>query len=169
MGDVYLGEHEIFPRRAAEKCVRSDRIGDARAVERMIREATAASAVDHPSIITVYEVGWLPEGGVYLALEYVEGETLHQRLDRGRMPLSEVATLGRQVCEGLAELHARDVLHRDLKPSNLMIGRKGAVKILDFGLARDPGLGGVDPRRDRGRHPRLHESGAGAGRGTRRS
>jgi len=135
MGEVYAGRHLLFPRTAAIKCLPADRAGNPELVDRMIREATAASAVDHPSIITVYEAGKLPDGGIYLALEYVEGKTLAEILERGALPADRVINLARQVSEGLAELHSRGVYHRDLKPANLMITPKHAVKILDFGVA----------------------------------
>ncbi|NNF08580.1 MAG: protein kinase [Candidatus Eisenbacteria bacterium] len=136
MGEVYLGEHLLFPRKAAIKCVRPDRANKTSTIDRMIREATAASAVDHPAIITVYEAGRLPQGGIYLALEYVEGKTLSQRLkEDGTMSPADVISFGRQISEGLSELHSRDVLHRDLKPANLMVTPRNQIKILDFGIA----------------------------------
>src|SRR6201999_211625 len=94
------------------------------------REARAISALNHPHICTLYDVG--PN---YLVMELVEGESLAQRLDRGALPINEVLRFGAQIAEALAVAHARGIIHRDLKPGNIMLTAAG-IKVLDFGLAK---------------------------------
>jgi TolB-like protein/predicted Ser/Thr protein kinase len=101
----------------------------------LLREARAASALNHPSIITIFEVGE-SEDSTYLAMEYVQGETLRTRMSRGALAAGETAEITRQVADGLAAAHREGILHRDLKPENIMIRADGIVKIVDFGLAK---------------------------------
>src|SRR5512143_1512942 len=109
------------------------------------QEARAASAVNHPAIVGVHDVG--REGDVpYVVLELVEGETLQRRIARGRIPQRRALAIAVQIAHGLAAAHARGVLHNDLKPANIILTRDGRVKILDFGLAGLRGGGGTaDP------------------------
>ena len=127
MGDVYLAEDQKLGRRVALKLPRDTGNG-------LLREAKLAARLDHPNICQVYETGEY-EGRPYIAMQYVEGETLANRLSRGRLTDSEVRTIARQAAEGLAEAHRLGVLHRDIKPANIMIGARGEVKVMDFGLA----------------------------------
>ncbi len=101
----------------------------------LLREARAVSALNHPNIVTVYEVGDLPSGH-YLAMEFVSGETLRARLRRSALPLAEALDLARQMAGGLAAAHKSGIIHRDLKPENIMLRDDGLVKLLDFGLAK---------------------------------
>jgi cephalosporin-C deacetylase-like acetyl esterase len=102
---------------------------------RFIREAKAASALDHPNVATVYEIGeWRDK--LFIAMAFYDGETLKDRLERGTMPSDDVVALVGQVAAGLAAAHARGVVHRDLKPANIAVTADGAAKILDFGLAK---------------------------------
>ena len=134
MGVVYLAEDVTLNRRAALKFIRGDAVRGAEADARLVREARAASALDHPNVATIYEVGeW--QGRHFIAMAWYDGETLADRIVRGRLPLEEAAGLLTQVAAGLARAHAAGIVHRDLKPGNILITRDGVAKILDFGLA----------------------------------
>jgi serine/threonine protein kinase len=105
---------------------------------RFLDEARAASALDHPNICTLYEVGETAEGQLFLAMACYEGETLKERLARGPLPVGEALSIAIQAARGLAKAHGQGVVHRDIKPANLMLTSDGLVKILDFGIARRP-------------------------------
>jgi serine/threonine protein kinase len=134
MGTVYLAEDMNLKRHVALKFLPPEKT-DAEAVARLIREARAASALDHPHIATVYEIGEhasLP----FIAMAHYDGETVAQRLGCGPLPNADVARIVRQVADALGAAHALGIVHRDLKPSNLMLTSAGQVKVLDFGIAR---------------------------------
>ena len=134
MGAVYLGVHETLRRQAAIKVLPKD--GNKLAVERFLREARAAAALDHPNIVRMHDVGC--EGTLhYLVMEYVEGQTLEKLVNAGG-PLSTQLALEyvAQVASGLQHAYEKGFIHRDIKPSNLILGTDGTVKILDMGLAR---------------------------------
>jgi eukaryotic-like serine/threonine-protein kinase len=135
MGVVYLAEDVNLRRQVALKFL-ADSHGDGHAdARRLIREAQITSGLDHPNIATVYEIGeW--QSVPFIALAYCAGETVKQRIARGRLPIAEIVSILRQVAEGMAHAHAAGVVHRDLKPSNIMVGPDGHVRILDFGLAQ---------------------------------
>ena len=138
MGVVYLAEDERLARKVALKFISPSVAADPAARARLLREARVASALDHPNIATVYEVGeW--NGELFLALAYYAGETLSDRLARGPLPVPEAAAIAAQIAEGLAAAHAASVVHRDLKPANIIITPSGVAKILDFGLAKSAG------------------------------
>lgn len=135
MGIVYLAEDVRLNRKAALKFLPPAIARDPQAEGRLLREAQAASTLDHPNIATVYEIGeW--EGQLFIAMAYYKGETLRRRIERGTMPIDEVATIAAQIADGLATAHAAGIVHRDLKPANVLITPQGQVKILDFGLAK---------------------------------
>lgn len=149
MGGVFLAEDTQLHRRVALKVMRPDVSGQANADERFLREARAAAAVHHDHIVTIFQVG--RDGQVpFLAMEFLEGESLEDRLRRERvMPLVDILRIGREIAEGLAAAHARGLVHRDIKPANIWLESRGAhlpntsnevvpprVKLLDFGLAR---------------------------------
>ena len=135
MGEVFLAEDLLLKRKVAIKIVhRSDR-SNPRAEKLLRREAKAAAALDNPFICKVYEVGEA-EGRVFIAMEYVQGETLRQRMTRGPMLIREVVSLAREMADALEEADRKRVIHRDLKPSNVIITAQGRVKIMDFGLAK---------------------------------
>lgn len=137
MGMVYLARDTRLGRRVALKFISIDGGSpDSEAQARLLREARAASVLNHPNICQVYDVGG--EGrDAWVAMEFVEGESLSGRLrTRGPLPPAEVIALGRQIAEALAHAHHRGVLHRDLKGANIVCDRDGRPKILDFGIAR---------------------------------
>ena len=135
MGTVYEAEDVRLGRRVAVKLLPPEYSRDRRAKERFLREARAASAVDHPNLCTVYDVG--ESGGrLYIVLAFYEGETLRERLRCGPLPLAEAREVAIQVARGLARAHEAGIIHRDIKPANVMLTRRGEVKILDFGIAR---------------------------------
>ncbi len=135
MGDVYLAEDEILPRVVALKVMPEDvRDNDVRR-QRFMREARAASALTHPNIAAIYEAGKSGDQ-LFIAMEYVEGESLANRIARGSLSVGEIVTIASQLADAVAAAHARGIVHRDIKPSNIMINGRGEVKVLDFGLAK---------------------------------
>jgi tetratricopeptide (TPR) repeat protein len=134
MGEVFLGEDTTLGRRVALKRPASVLASDPAARARVLREARAAATLAHPHVCVVHEVGQDDEGRPFLAMEYLEGETLAARIARGALPLGDVLRLGIQAAGALEAAHAHGVVHRDIKPSNLMLTTHG-VKLLDFGLA----------------------------------
>ena len=147
MGEVYLAKDIKLERRVALKILPADLEGDEENIRRFIREAKAASALNHPNILTIYEVG--RDGGLrYIAAEYVHGETLRQRLRRQRPEITEIIEISIQIAAALNAAHEHGIIHRDIKPENIMIRDDGLVKILDFGLAKlhtvDPSISEID-------------------------
>ena len=137
MGVVYLAEDRALNREVALKILPSDRVNEERRM-RFLREARAAGRISHPNVIMIYDTGEA-EGASYIAMEYVEGRTLRavlKELAGAPLPLAEALRISRAIAEGLESAHAVGVLHRDLKPENVMLSHSGAVKILDFGLAK---------------------------------
>ncbi len=137
MGVVYRAHDKRLARSVALKFLLPHYNLDASAKARFLREAHAAAALDHPNLCTVYEVGTSDEGWLFLAMALYEGETLRARLTRdGPIPVREALEIARQIAEGLQAAHAAGIVHRDLKPGNVMLLPDGAVRILDFGLAK---------------------------------
>ncbi len=136
MGVVYRAEDLRLQRSVALKFLHPGARSDAKARERFMREAHSASRLDHPNLCTIFAVETSEDGQMFIAMAYYEGETLGQRLRRGRLEVPETIEIVLQVLAGLAYAHEERVYHRDIKPSNLMITRRGEVKILDFGIAR---------------------------------
>ena len=135
MGEVYLATDTRLGRDVAIKVLPPDLVSDPERLARFEREAKAVSALNHPHIVTLYEVG-RSDAGPYLVLERIEGRSLREVLDAGPLPVRRILTLGAQIAEGIAKAHAAGIVHRDLKPGNVMVTDDGFAKILDFGLAK---------------------------------
>lgn len=136
MGVVYKAEDLRLKRLVALKFLSPDLTRDPNAKARFIREAQAASALDHPNICTVHQVEDTRGGECYIVMACYQGETLRQRIEREPLSIDEAIRITLQVCRGLAKAHENRIIHRDIKPNNIMITRDGVVKILDFGLAK---------------------------------
>lgn len=139
MGQVYKAHDTVLDRPVALKVLAGHLVEDRDRLRRFIQEARSASALNHPNIITIYEIGQLEEsdGAVhYIAMEFVDGATLHEKIHRNRIDLKRLLEFLAQVTEGLAKAHSAGIVHRDLKPENIMITEDGFAKILDFGLAK---------------------------------
>jgi len=135
MGEVYLALDTTLSRKVAIKFLSQSSVAGEQAKKRLVREAKAAAALDHPHICAVYEVG--EEGGYsFIVMQYVEGETLANRIQRQPIEVREVLEIAVQIADGLAEAHSHRIIHRDIKPQNVMRTSSGQVKVLDFGLAR---------------------------------
>jgi serine/threonine protein kinase len=142
MGDVYLAEDQLLRRKVALKVLHS-RPDDDDSHQRLLREARAASVLDHPNICTVHEVGE-DQGRRFLVMQFVEGVTLADCLQKRPPDLLESLDIAAQISEVLAEAHARGIVHRDIKPQNVMVTEGGRVKVLDFGLAKRLSISGAD-------------------------
>jgi serine/threonine protein kinase len=138
MGRVYLAEDTRLGRKVALKAIAKRIAHDEKSRERLRREAQIAAALAHPNIAIVYALEEI-DGDLFIVSEYIQGETLRDAIDRGPMPLEDVLSIGRQLATALAAAHDAGVIHRDLKPENVMRTPDGAVKILDFGLAKATG------------------------------
>ncbi len=143
MAVVYRAEDLRLGRQVALKFLAPELSRDPLAKRRFLREARAASALDHPNLCTIHEVGETADRQIFLAMPCYEGETLRQRIRRGPLPLDEAVDFASQIAQGLGKAHKNGIVHRDIKPANLMITTDGVVKILDFGLAKLAGTTGV--------------------------
>ena len=135
MGEVYRARDTRLGREVALKILPSNLCPDKEQVQRFEQEARSASALNHPNIVTIYELGNV-DTTCYIAMELVEGDVVRELLASGSIPLQKVIQIAAQVADGLAKAHTAGIVHRDLKPENLMVSRDGFVKILDFGLAK---------------------------------
>src|SRR5215510_14268485 len=135
MGEVYLARDTKLDRTVALKILPSDVVADEERMARFTQEARTASALNHPNIITIHEIGQVGPT-MYIATEFIDGETLRQRLNQTTLTVDESLELAIQVASALAAAHEAGVVHRDIKPENLMIRRDGIVKVLDFGVAK---------------------------------
>jgi serine/threonine protein kinase len=135
MGEVYLGEDPQLRRRVALKILPANLAADQKRMRRFVQEAQAAAALNHPNIAHIYEIG--EAGDIhFIAMEFVEGQTLREKIHQQRAELKKLLEYATQIAEGLAKAHAAGIVHRDLKPDNIIITREGHAKILDFGLAK---------------------------------
>ena len=135
MGEVYLAQDPRLDRTAALKILPSDLAADPDRMQRFEREARAASALNHPNVATIYDVGE-SDGIHFIVMEHVEGETIAARLGTRQLTPSEVVDIAVQVADALDVAHAKGITHRDIKPANLMLTHRGHVKVLDFGIAK---------------------------------
>ena len=143
MAVVFRAEDLRLGRQVALKFLAPELSRDPVAKQRFLREARAASALDHPNLCTIHEVGETEDGQIFLAMPCYEGETLRDRIRRGPLTLEDAVEIAAQVAQGLGKAHRNGIVHRDIKPANLMITTDGVVKVLDFGLAKLAGTTGV--------------------------
>jgi serine/threonine-protein kinase len=136
MGAVYRAHDTRLDRDVALKFLPPHLTADPEARERLLAEARAAAALEHPNVCTVYEIGETEDGRPFIAMALCEGETLKERLERGPLPPAEAVRVATQLTQGLSAAHARGILHRDVKPGNIVLTTDGSVKLVDFGLAR---------------------------------
>ncbi len=165
MSTVYLARDETLQRWVAVKVMHREISDQPDQLERFRREARAVAQLSHPNVVAVIDAG--EDGGYpYIVLEYVEGETLKQRIDRlGRLPVDEAAAYGIEIGRGLAAAHAQRLIHRDVKPQNVLIDAEGRAKVTDFGIARSLESDGLTEDGPGARHDRLRRARAGDGPG----
>ena len=136
MGDVYLAEDTRLKRNVALKLISGEFARDARVVRRFEQEARAASALNHPNVCVIHDVGTTENGRHFIAMEHIDGLTLRDRLAGGPLEPAPAVNIAIQVADALAAAHAAGILHRDIKPENIMLRGDGYVKVVDFGLAK---------------------------------
>jgi serine/threonine protein kinase len=135
MGEVYLAEDLALLRSVAIKALKKHGERSPEAEIRFLREARAASSINHPNIVTIYEIGENEEYA-YIVMEYIEGQSLRKLINSGSLTTDSIFDISMQICDALAEAHALRIIHRDIKPGNILVTARGRVKVLDFGLAK---------------------------------
>jgi len=135
MGEVYLARDTLLDRLIALKLLPFEISSDAQRLRRFTQEAKAASALNHPNIAHIYELGEA-DGGRFIAMEYVEGKPLDQKINRCPLRVAEILQIAPQIADALSEAHSKGIIHRDIKASNIVLTNRGQVKVLDFGLAK---------------------------------
>src|SRR6266498_1448995 len=135
MGEVWKARDTRLGREVAIKVLPAEVASDPSRLKRFEKEARSASALNHPNIVTVYDIG-ASDSVSYIAMELVAGKTLRELLFSGSLPVKRLLQVAAQIADGLARAHEAGIVHRDLKPENVMVTRDGLVKILDFGLAK---------------------------------
>src|ERR1022692_3417337 len=135
MGEVYRARDTRLDREVAIKTLSLDGGSHPDALARFGQEARAACALNHPNIVTIYELGQV-DGTHYIAMELVDGETVRKLLGSGPIPFRKAVAIASQIADALAKAHEIGIVHRDLKPENLMVSGEGTSKVLDFGLAK---------------------------------
>src|SRR5258705_1638401 len=142
MGEVYLARDTQLDREIALKLLTVEVAKDQQRLHRFLQEARAASALSHPNVAHIYEIGEV-EGAHYIAMEFVEGLSLDRKIGGRPVPVSELLDIAIQIADALDEAHAKGITHRDIKSSNIVITSRGRVKVLDFGLAKLSAPAGV--------------------------
>ena len=137
-GVVYLANDPALRRRVAVKLLSPSLSADVRATRRFEQEARAASALDHPRVVTLHEISSMPDGRLFISMAYHEGSTLRDRIATGPLPIEDAVRIAAEVGEGLAAAHAKGIVHRDIKPENILLTDRGAC-IVDFGIAKMTG------------------------------
>ena len=140
MGVVYKAQDLRLERFVALKFLPPHIRPDQEEKVRFIREAKAASALDHPNVGTIHEIAETDDGQMFIVMAHYEGETLKEKIERGPLPVTEAVDIAAQIASGLAKAHHQHIVHRDIKPGNLLVTPDGLVKIIDFGLAKLGGL-----------------------------
>jgi serine/threonine protein kinase len=140
MGVVYKAEDTKLKRLVALKFLPPDLTRDDEAKERFVHEAQAASALDHPNICTIHEIGETEDRQLFICMAYYEGETLKKKVSSNQLSVDSVIEIAIQIAQGLAKAHEKGIVHRDIKPANLFLTNDGILKILDFGLAKLAGV-----------------------------
>ena len=135
MGEVYRAIQSSLGRQVAIKVLPADRVADPERKQRFVQEAKSASSLNHPNIITIYDIGQV-EGVDFISMELVSGKALDRLIPRHGMPLNDALKYAVQIADALARAHGAGIVHRDLKPGNIMVNEHGLVKVLDFGLAK---------------------------------
>src|SRR5713226_3778221 len=135
MGEVYLAQDTKLDRKVALKILPAEVASDRNRMNRFVQEAKAASALNHPNIITIHEIDET-DSGHFIATEFIDGETLRDHMRRTPMKVAEVLDVVVQIASALSAAHAAGIVHRDIKPENIMVRKDGIVKVLDFGLAK---------------------------------
>src|ERR1044072_4998659 len=135
MGEVYLAQDTMLDRKVALKILPAELAEDKDRMSRFVREAKFASALNHPNIITIHEIGEI-DGTHFITTEYIEGETLKTRLEKESLTLKSILEIALQVASALDAAHRAGIVHRDIKPDNIMVRNDGIVKVLDFGLVK---------------------------------
>src|SRR5262249_16319301 len=143
-GLVYLPHHGQLQGHVALKLLRTGRAEDRKLRQRFLTEARSASALNHPNVCVIYDVGETGEQQPYLAMEYVEGLTLQALLRQAPLEMNAVVEMAIQIADALDAAYARGIVHRDLKPSNIFVTQRGQAKVLDFGLAKRFGVSTPD-------------------------
>ena len=143
MGVVYRAEDTRLKRHVALKFLPPELVQDAESKQRFVLEAQAASALDHPNVCIVHEIDEAEDGQIFIAMAWYDGETLKKRLEHGPLQVTDAVALAVHAARGLVCAHEAGIVHRDIKPANLMLTSRGEVKILDFGIAKLSGQGGL--------------------------
>lgn len=136
MGIVYKAEDTKLKRTVALKFLPVDLTRDPEAKKRFVKEAQAASALQHNNVATIHEIQETPDGQIFICMDAYDGETLKERIQKGPFDIQEAIDIAIQIATGLAKAHQKGIVHRDIKPANILITEDGVVKIVDFGLAK---------------------------------